>query len=148
MENVANNRHLIRGLLLDGINKPQVIDIEDNPDGYKKVLDCSHVGAITRTTMFGEKTIIIVYNGEKGLTRHKKFIPSAVAFNYTFDDITEIIFGKIFICNYGCGGTLVSLNDEDIKNIKESITNLGKDFKFSDNFGNVGLPSENCLVYT
>ena len=38
-------------------------------------------------------------------------------------DYNEVLFGKIFICKHDEEGEMISLTDEDIKNIEANITN-------------------------
>lgn len=146
MENVVDKKPLIKGLLLDGVNDPKVVEIKDDLHAYYSLLDCDLIEIVRRRIPNTDHHFVIVCD-EEGLLKERTIAPSGIAFNETEDEVDEILLGKIFICNDDEEGNLLSLKDDEIEEIKKCVKILDKDFPGRDMYGNEIASCGKCLHY-
>lgn len=134
----------IKGILFNGSEEPKVVEVYDKLDDYYKLLDCDVIDVITRRVKnhLGESNITIVVD-DNGLLKNRIIAPSGYLINK--GKIREILLGKIFVCDEDENGKLISLSEEKIRTILESVEIVFT--KLNEYFDNEIITGEPALVY-
>ena len=134
----------IKGILFDGANEPKVVEIEKDLQAYYELLDCDIIDIITRRVKnhLGETNITIIVD-EEGLLKNRTIAPSGYLINN--GKIQEILLGKIFVCDEDENGEPISLSDEKIQTILESVVIVFT--KLNEYFDNEIITGKLALVY-
>ena len=145
----------IKGILLLGGEEPKVIKVENALNSLCKLLDCRMVEFIKRKTYSDSNSSnigvdITIICDEEGLLKGRKIAPSGFLFDEEKGTIKEVLLGKIFICDTDKEGNLISLSEEKIEKVIESIQRAYfEDFDYiEDGFGNTLFPSDSALIYS
>lgn len=134
----------IKGILFDGANEPKVVEIEKDLQAYYELLDCDIIDIITRRVKnhLGETNITIIVD-DNGLLKNRTIAPSGYLINN--GKIQEILLGKIFVCDEDENGEPISLSDEKIQTILESVVIVFT--KLNEYFDNEIITGKLALVY-
>ena len=145
----------IKGILLLGGEKPKVIKVENTLNSLCKLLNCCLVEIIKRKTHsdFNSSNLgvdITIICDEEGLLKGREIAPSGFLFDEEEGTFKEVLLGTIFICDTDKEGNLISLSEEKIEKVIESIreTKFGDVDYIEDGFGNTLLPSDSALIYS
>lgn len=135
-------------LLLDGINAPQVVDVENTKVAFAKMLDCKKVIIYRRYIEGYEKSFAIIKDLE-GESKRRTLPPTVINFDgqgHRINNVEEIYSGKILVCGINTYDELLSLTITDMDKLNGSVISLNKNFKAHDSWGNNYISTKHCLI--